>query len=186
MNVTKKKIADSFMKLLETKPYSKISINNICEATPVSRNSFYYHFEGKESVVKWIIVQHYLKYCLPYFKIREGNVSTKSFFQYILEYKNFYNAVFHIDQGQLLQKSLWEAYNVGLDRENVVEYAKPVVNCKEKVDFQVCLCYCNAGTAAVVTAWVENGMKMSVEKIAHDLSMMMTKSLEEIRDYHLY
>lgn len=186
MSETQKRIADSFMNLLEMKPYSKVSINSICQATPVSRNSFYYYFEGKESVVRWIIIQHFLKYCLPYFKIREGNISTKSFFQYILEYKSFYSAIFQIDQGILLQKCLKEAYDLGLDKKNVLEYAKPTVNAKEKVSFNVCLCYCNAGTAAVVTEWIKEGMKTPIDKIAHDLSFMMTKSLEEIRDYHLY
>lgn len=186
MGTTQEKIAGTFMKLLEEKSYRKISINAICEATPISRNSFYYHFGSKEEVVSWIVLQHYLKYCLPYFTIREDDVSTKSFFLYIQKYKSFYDAIFRIDRGMLLGKCLREAYDIGLDKEHVVEYASPNMNSKEKVDFRTCLCYCNAGTAAVIISWIEGGMKTPVGEIAHDLSLMMTKSLEEIRDHYLY
>lgn len=186
MSETKKKIADTFIKLLESSPYSKISIKDICTATPTSRNTFYYYFEGKEAVVEWIASQHYLKYCLPYFKIKQDNIAAKSFFQYILDYRSFYTAIFKVDQGSLLQKCLRAAYDLGLEKQNVLEYAKPVVSRNEKVDYHLCLCYCNAGTAAVVSSWIEGGMRIPIEKMARDLSMMMTNSLEEIRDHYLY
>ena len=186
MNNTPQSIADALMRLLETKLYAKVTIHNICEATPISRNAFYYHFDGKEAVVKWIALQHYLKYCLPYFKIREGNISAKSFFQYVADYRGFYTAIYQADDGMLLRRCLNEAYAIGLDREHVVEYAAPTMNSRERVSFATCLTYCNAGTAAVVAAWVAEGMKTPVETMAHDLSMLMTRSLEDIRDHHLY
>lgn len=111
MNNTPQSIADALMRLLETKPYARVTIHNICEATPISRNAFYYHFDGKEAVVRWIAQQHYLKYCLPYFKIREGNISSKSFFQYVIDHRAFYTSIYQADNGLLLRRCLGEMYN---------------------------------------------------------------------------
>ena len=41
---TKRALAQSLKKLLQTKPLSKITINDIAEDCGVSRMTFYYHF----------------------------------------------------------------------------------------------------------------------------------------------
>ena len=186
MNETQDRIAQTFVELLKTRPYSKISIKNICESTPTSRNAFYYYFESKEALVKWIAIQHFLKYCFPFIKIRENNLSTKAFFNYILDYKSFYSAIYQYDGGELLRKCLMAAYNVSLDPEHVKEYAKNVVKDKNRIDSRVCLRYSNAGTAEVILFWISDGMRIPVEIIARDLMLMLTKSLEDVRDYYLY
>ena len=41
---TRKAIMDSFMKLVDQRPISKITIKDIVEDCGVNRNTFYYHF----------------------------------------------------------------------------------------------------------------------------------------------
>lgn len=185
MNDAQEKIAGAYIELLKKNPYSKISIKNICEATPTSRNAFYYYFESKEALVKWIVIQHFMKYSFPYFKILDNNISTKSFFNYIYEYKEFYMGIYNADQGELLRKCLIAAYKVALEPENVKKYSKTVVKDKNKIDERICNCYSNAGTAEVIVFWIADGMRIPIEKIARDLSLMLTKSMEDVRDYYL-
>ena len=46
-NITKNALAVS-MKLMEKKPFSKISVGDICEGDcGINRKSFYYHFPGQ-------------------------------------------------------------------------------------------------------------------------------------------
>lgn len=59
MNRTKKAIIDVFWQLLEEKPYSKITVQNIVERCQVNRNTFYYHFQdiptlAECSIQKWM------------------------------------------------------------------------------------------------------------------------------------
>lgn len=59
MNRTKKAIVDAFWQLLEEKPYSKITVQNIVERCQVNRNTFYYHFQdiptlAECSVQEWM------------------------------------------------------------------------------------------------------------------------------------
>ena len=52
-NFTKQAIKASFMKLLNQKPLSKISVRDIVEDCGINRNSFYYHFQDIMEVVEW-------------------------------------------------------------------------------------------------------------------------------------
>ncbi len=53
-NITKRALASSLKELMETKPFSKISVSDICEACDMNRKSFYYHFKDKYDLVNWI------------------------------------------------------------------------------------------------------------------------------------
>ncbi|MDE7018351.1 MAG: TetR/AcrR family transcriptional regulator [Lachnospiraceae bacterium] len=44
MNYTKNAIIDAFWRLLEEKPYGKITVKDIVDCCQVNRNTFYYHF----------------------------------------------------------------------------------------------------------------------------------------------
>lgn len=47
-------IADSFIKLTETKPPEKISVSDIIAAADKNRKTFYYHFNDKTQLIVWI------------------------------------------------------------------------------------------------------------------------------------
>lgn len=186
MKTTKEQIADSLISLLKDNPYIKISIKMICDKAPVSRNTFYYHFDGKDKLLQWICERDFMKYAFPYFKIKTDNISTKSLFLYILEHREFYTSIYEVDDGQLLAECLSHAYSLSLIEENVKEYATPRPSQSHKMNPEICNLYANAGTAAVLRFWIGNGMAIPVEKIAYDLMIMLTKSLENVRDYNLF
>lgn len=53
-NITKRVLATSLKKLMEEKPFEKISVGDICEKCDMNRKSFYYHFKDKYDLVNWI------------------------------------------------------------------------------------------------------------------------------------
>jgi AcrR family transcriptional regulator len=183
---TKEKITVTLFRLLDLKPYREITIKDICDGTHISRNAFYYHFYSKDALIKWIIDQQFLKYSFPYFKIKTENIATKSFFNYILDRKTFYDRIYQIDGGRFLSDCLSHAYSIVLKKEYIKEYANVKKKDKERIDPRVCIRYANAGTAAVVVFWIGDGMRISVDCIARDLYLMLTKSLEDVVDQYLY
>ena len=54
---TVNEIKRSFVKLLNTKPYNKISVKDIVEDCGINRNSFYYHFADIPTLVEAIFVE---------------------------------------------------------------------------------------------------------------------------------
>lgn len=53
-NITKRALVFALKELMETKPFSKISVSDICELCDMNRKSFYYHFKDKYDLVNWI------------------------------------------------------------------------------------------------------------------------------------
>lgn len=52
---TKLDIADSFRKLVEEKDINKITVIDICKYAPITRNTFYYHFEDIRALLNWMM-----------------------------------------------------------------------------------------------------------------------------------
>jgi AcrR family transcriptional regulator len=53
-NFTKKAIIDTFVRILNEKPLSKITVTEIIEACEISRNTFYYYFEDIYALVGYL------------------------------------------------------------------------------------------------------------------------------------
>ena len=55
MNLTKTAIIDAFLKLLEEKPYNKITVKNIVNLCQINLNTFYYHFQSIPDLLEQVI-----------------------------------------------------------------------------------------------------------------------------------
>ena len=53
-NITKNALASALKDLMKRKPFSKISVRDICDECGMNRKSFYYHFKDKYDLVNWI------------------------------------------------------------------------------------------------------------------------------------
>lgn len=53
-NVTKKALAAAMKALADEIPFSKITVEDICERCSLNRTSFYYHFKDKYDLANWI------------------------------------------------------------------------------------------------------------------------------------
>ena len=51
---TMKLLGQSFIELSESSPLEKISVSDVVEASGKNRKTFYYHFEDKEALIRWI------------------------------------------------------------------------------------------------------------------------------------
>lgn len=59
-NITKNALADAMKKLMKRKPFSKISVTDICDECGMNRKSFYYHFKDKYDLVNWIFYVNFV------------------------------------------------------------------------------------------------------------------------------
>lgn len=60
-NITKRALASTMKELMETTPFSKISVSDICDACGMHRKSFYYHFKDKYDLVNWIFYHDFIE-----------------------------------------------------------------------------------------------------------------------------
>lgn len=52
---TKETIVNAYLTLLEEKNFDKITVTDLVEACEMSRQTFYYHFDGIEAMLDWAI-----------------------------------------------------------------------------------------------------------------------------------
>lgn len=60
-NNTKQKIAQALRQLILQRPFQKITVGNLMDATGMKRQSFYYHFQDTRDVLMWICQQELME-----------------------------------------------------------------------------------------------------------------------------
>ena len=54
-NITKKLLADAFLRQLNQKTLNKITVQDIADEAGVSRKTFYYYFQDIYDLMEWIL-----------------------------------------------------------------------------------------------------------------------------------
>ena len=95
-------IAGALLSLMEEKPYSRISVSEICKCAGVSRQTFYTLFESKDNVIAFELER---KYC---FRPEEHECCPYSY--YITERRDILGLLVRNDILYLLQESLFNSF----------------------------------------------------------------------------
>ena len=61
-NITKRALANALKELMQTVPFAKISVADICEKCDMNRKSFYYHFQDKYGLMNWIFDMEFIEF----------------------------------------------------------------------------------------------------------------------------
>jgi len=97
--ITKKALAETLRKLLETKSFEKIAVVDICSNLGINRKSFYYHFKDKYDLVNWIFDYEFLSGVREK-EAKDGTYDCWVFIsdicKYFYENKDYYNIIFKI------------------------------------------------------------------------------------------
>lgn len=179
----KQELAKALMDLMRDTEYKDITIAMICDSIPISRNSFYYHFENKQALLVWACTMNYQKYCLPYHFLSEESTTL---FRYIYRLRDFYTKIDRIDEGKTLFYCLKEAHKSGTDEKHVKEYTTLQEGNWRKINKNVYTEYATSGIAAVLTYWIESGYEAPIEEISQDLTVILNEPLPLIRDRYVY
>lgn len=82
--LNQRQLAEALFQLMDTKPFSAISVSELCRAASVSRQTFYSLFDSKESVVTYTLSEHYC-----YAPGTEGENACASLRQMCAEYGDY-------------------------------------------------------------------------------------------------
>lgn len=108
-NFTKNAIKASFLKLLNERPLSKITIKDIVTDCGINRNSFYYHFQDIPSLIEEVIKEETDSIINQYPTISTFEECLKIAVEFALKNKK---AVFHIYNStnrNIFEHYLWNA-----------------------------------------------------------------------------
>ncbi|HIQ59508.1 MAG TPA: TetR/AcrR family transcriptional regulator C-terminal domain-containing protein [Candidatus Merdivicinus intestinavium] len=95
-NITKRALASALKELMETEPFEKISIGEICEKCEMNRKSFYYHFRDKYDLVNWICETEFIAAARRK-EYASGWELAEELCAYLYDNRSFYRKTLRID-----------------------------------------------------------------------------------------
>lgn len=179
--LTKKDIAAAFKKLMVTKSFESITVNDITETCGLNRLTFYYHFDDKYALLNWIYYNEIVK---PFIEdIKEGPWldslldtlrrldKDRAYYQNALAYDNH---EFRTYMYRVMEDMFSDLIGDWVDSDYVDE---------KEIEFVSC--FFAHGTVGMVIDWVENDLKGSPDEMIRRLQdltddiqlMLITESM---------
>lgn len=155
-NFTKKAIRDSFVKLLNEKPISQITIRDIVDDCGVNRNTFYYYFQDLPQLMESIVNEDAERIIREHPTIDSLDDCINAALEFALANRR---AVLHIYNS--VNRDIYEQYQWCVCSYVVVTYVDGVLGDRKLteedyatiVDYLKCVCF------GMIMGWLETGMK---------------------------
>lgn len=178
----KDKIAATLLGLTESFSYQSITVTVLCEAVPISRQTFYHYFHSKDEVAEWFIIKDFTENALPLFRHHLKERGAAVFFTYIKDHPVFYRRLYEYRDGLFLERCLRAAYDYAANQSKL--FSRKVEPKSDRINPEVYRCYAASGIASVVLYWIRENMEIPIESVARDLYLMMEMPLGDVRDYY--
>lgn len=174
---TKKAIRDSFVKLLNEKPLSQITIRNIVDDCGVNRNTFYYYYQDLPQLVESIVNEESDRMIQEHDCVGSVEECLDAMLSFALENRR---AVLHIYHS--VNRDLYEQYQWRVCEHMVTRYVDGVLkgrsikaeDRKLMIDYMKCVCF------GLVMGWLETGMQDDVIARFHRLYELKRGEMEQM------
>ena len=171
-NITKNALAVSMKKLMEKKPFSKISVGDICEDCGMNRKSFYYHFRDKYDLVNWIFYVDFIER-MEWSSCRNEWDMLEALCSHFYRERLFYQNALQVE-GQ----NSFREYFCGMLRPVLMLLPQNLVEEGRKKEFYIAfLC---EGVLGELVYWLREGSKITPEEFVedlHDISLGLARKI---------
>lgn len=169
-NFTERAIKESFLKLLNEKPLSQITVKDIVEDCGINRNSFYYHFADIPTLIEEIIKGQFDKVLEEHTTIDSIEDCLLASVDFARKNKKAIMHIFNSANRETFEHYLWQVNDYIVNKFIDTVVTDRVLNDRDRdllINLLKCECY------GIVIAWMNSGMS---ESIVDDI-----RRLEELR-----
>lgn len=173
---TKRAIRNSFIKLLNERPVSQITVKDIVEDCGINRNSFYYHYQDLPSMIEEIILgeaDDIIKRHPTVDSLEEGLGVTISF---ALENRRAALHLYNSSNRDLFEQYLWRVCEHTVETFINTAFADYPLDPEDK---RIIIRYYKWSCFGAVTDWLGGGMKVDVRADFHRMAQLKKGMLEE-------
>ncbi|WP_070120909.1 TetR/AcrR family transcriptional regulator [Bacillus marinisedimentorum] len=171
MLITKKALAESLKKQMQTIPLAKITVNNIVKECELNRRTFYYYFNDIYDLLEWIYkteLKEVVGEDKTYVSWQKGLLEI---FKYLYKNKKIVMNTYHSIDRDILENHLYnESFTIILGVVN--EFAKGL-NVSEQDKRYVANFY-KIALVGVIIDWIKNNMMEDTEEIVHNLDKIIS------------
>ena len=160
--ITKLAIENAFLKLLQERPFDKISVKDIVDECGVTRNTFYYHYDDIYSIID-DIMKRKLKEAIDL--IGNDDLSWGDLFASVM---SFFTSNKQMTAHLFKSPKKDEVYYyIDQSFELVVAHCVDSIDVDNKLkpeDRKLLIDFYRYGLRGLIEAWVKNGMSYDLEK----------------------
>lgn len=167
-NITKKALATALKTLMQTQPFEKISVGEICEACELNRKSFYYHFKDKYDLVEWIFNSEFIA------TVADARVTDRwSFVRALCDYfyreRTFYSKLLRLT-GQNSFRQYFSEYLFQI----VEPFLRPRVPlaAQQNENYRFFISFISDAAFVAIFRWLDEGSKTPPEEFVHRLQFI--------------
>lgn len=157
----KKIIADALLSLLCSMPLRKIKIKDIIEASGVSRQTFYNHFENRNALFTWIYRTRIIADADPLDPPTDFYDNILSYYKNLYSYRSFIIAAAKLDETYSL-RDIMEDFSL----EWFAHYLENFHSVPEVSHLEFAIRYNVHGFVGATLAWILGGMEIAPERMA--------------------
>jgi AcrR family transcriptional regulator len=167
---TKRILSQALMQLLEKQNFKKITVNDICQNSLISRSGFYLHFEDKYDLLRYCVNKEIERWNehMDYEDIEGFLLFT---LQSILDKKRFYYNTLISEPSQELSDIFQKAFSTFFTKR-LEELQKQGRKMHGTIPIQAS--FYAGGMACSTIAWIRSGFSISIEEMAATQSELLT------------
>ena len=167
-------LEDALLMLMQTHPYEKITIQDICGQLGVSRKSFYHYFESKDDALFALIDKTIMSCEVDSALYATSNSSVciyEQFVQYWKEQKPFLDA---LEKNDLEDKLLLRALKHAKEEDDQFRYWLHVNDsqCGDEI-----LQFATGGVFSMILGWHQSGYQKSITQMAQAMNRLLEEPL---------
>ena len=176
-NFTRTAIKEAFLKLLNQRPLSQITVKDIVEDCGINRNSFYYHFEDLPALVEEMVGEQMQNLIQKHPTVSSVEECADAVIELVMENRR---AVYHIYNSlsrDVFERHLMDACQYIVSTYLETEFAGRPIAAEDLavlVRFHKCECF------GAVIDWLNGGMKDDIADYFRRVCALQKSGLERL------
>jgi Transcriptional regulator len=172
--ITKRAIADSLKELTRTKTFDKISVKDIALQCGINRQTFYYHFEDKFILLRWIYENDLFEKYMNDVSFDNWTTRLEELLTAMTKEKAFYVNTINHSEAYVQQYLLVQAQDLFKQAINVIDESANAEGTKsvssEQRDFIAR--FFAYGSCGIIIEWVSRGMNEEPDYITTNMKTL--------------
>lgn len=173
----KKAIRDSFVKILNKKPISQITIRDIVDDCGVNRNTFYYYFQDLPQLVETVVNEDAERIIREYPTMDSAEACVDAAIEFALKNKRAVMHIFHS-----ASRDIYEQYQWRVCEHVVTSFLDRILKDRavSREDRALLIRYLKSVLFGLIIGWLETGMHEDIRESFHRICELKQGELEQM------
>lgn len=179
---TKKLMADSLKRAMQSKPFSKITVSEIIQDCGINRKTFYYHFQDIYALLKWVFDEEAIQ-VVRHFDLLENYEEAIRFGMDYVRENNYIISCTHDSIGREEMKRFFYMDFIEIVT-SVIEEGEEKVGVVLDPEFKRYTAkFYTEALASMLIDWAKNGTDQDYERTVLYLTSIVSSAVESMLTY---